>query len=108
MSGSAPDPPPASQSSLSQSASQSSQSQSASQSSQSQPAKEERVWRLKDCTMEIGSVGKKDPKKDVYMTFDLIFQFDDDPTPKVVGELTPTRHQKLSSVIKLIFRATEQ
>ena len=81
MSGSAPDPPPASQSSL---------SQPASQSSHSQPAKE-------DCT-----VGKKDPMKDVYMTFDLIFKFDDDPTLKVVGKLTP--HQKQIYVLQGIAR----
>ena len=96
MSGSAPDPPPASQSS---------QSQPASQSSKSQPAKEERVWRLKDCTMEIGSVGKKDPKKDVYMTFDLIFQFDDDPTPKVVGEMTPAPPSKTEFCNKINFQS---
>ena len=96
MSGSAPDPPPASQSSL---------SQPASQSSQSQPAKEERVWRLKDCTMEIGSVGKKDPKKDVYMTFDLIFKLDDDPTPKVVGELTPTLPSKTEFCNTIYFQS---
>ena len=47
--------------------------------------KEEREWTLKDCTMEIASMGKKDPK-DEFMTIDLIFKLEDDPTPKVVGK----------------------
>ena len=49
--------------------------------------KEERIWTLKDCKMEVVSVGKKDPLNDESMTVDLVFTFDDDPTPKVVGEL---------------------
>ena len=64
--------------------------QSASQGQSSQatqgPDKEERVYALKDCTMEVVSVGKKDPVKDEYMTIDLVFTFPDNPTPKVVGE----------------------
>ena len=64
--------------------------QSASQGQSSQatqgPAKEERVYVLKDCTMEVVSVGKKDPVKDEHMTIDLVFTFPDNPTPKVVGE----------------------
>ena len=48
--------------------------------------KEEREWSLKDCTMEIASMGKKD-SKDEFMTIDLIFKMDDDPTPKIVGKL---------------------
>ena len=55
--------------------------------------------------MEIGSVGKKDPKKDVYMTFDLIFKLDDDPTPKVVGELTPTLPSKTEFCNKIYFQS---
>ena len=58
------------------------------QGSQGHPAeKEEREWRLKDCTMEIASMGKKDPK-DEFMTIDLVFKMDDEPVPKVVGKLT--------------------
>ena len=37
--------------------------------------------------MDVASVGKKDPLNDESMTVDLVFTFDDDPTPKVVGEL---------------------
>ena len=60
----------------------------ASQGQGSQPAeKEEREWALKDCHMDVASVGKKDPLNDESMTVDLVFTFDDDPTPKVVGEL---------------------
>merc|ERR1719193_1548668 len=46
--------------------------------------KEERQWVLKDCTMEVTGIGKKDPVNDDSMTIDLIFTFDDDPSPKVV------------------------
>ena len=60
----------------------------ASQGQGSQGAeKEEREWALKDCHMDVASVGKKDPLNDESMTVDLVFTFDDDPTPKVVGEL---------------------
>ena len=65
------------------------QSASQGQSSQgqsSQATQEERVYVLKDCTMEVVSVGKKDPIKDECMTIDLVFTFPDNPTPKVVGE----------------------
>ena len=59
-----------------------------SQGQGSQPAeKEEREWALKDCHMDVASVGKKDPLNDESMTVDLVYTFDDDPTPKVVGEL---------------------
>ena len=51
----------------------------------SQKKREERVWNLKDCKMEIGSCGKKDDK-DQYMTLDLVFKFLDEPNPRVVGE----------------------
>lgn len=49
--------------------------------------REEKEWTLKDCKMDVVSVGKKDPLNDESMTIDLVFTFDDDPTPKVVGEL---------------------
>ena len=47
--------------------------------------KEERVFALKDCVMEVVSFGKKNPLKDDHMTIDLLFTFPDDPTPKAVG-----------------------
>ena len=53
----------------------------------SQGNQEDREFKLKDCIMEIVSVGKKDPLKDEFMTIDLVFKFEDDPVPKVVGEL---------------------
>ena len=52
----------------------------------SSQGKEEKEWKLKGCDMEIGGIGKKDPKKDEFMTIDLIFRFEDIPTPRVVGE----------------------
>ena len=63
-----------------------SMAQNASQGQSSQATQEERVYVLKDCTMEVVSVGKKDPIKDECMTIDLVFTFPDNPTPKVVGE----------------------
>ena len=61
------------------------------ESSQENPSQsnssEERVWKLKDCEMKIGSCGKRDPK-DQFMTIDLVFRFSDNPNSKVVGEYT--------------------
>lgn len=62
-------------------------SPSASQGQDSQSEREEKQWALKDCTMEVTGIGKKDPVNDDSMTIDLIFTFEDDPSPKVVGEL---------------------
>ena len=55
--------------------------------SQSDPSSNprERVWKLKDAKMEIGSCGKKNDK-DPFMTLDLVFKFDDEQNTKVVGE----------------------
>lgn len=72
---------------MAQSASQGPGSQgpgSQGQASQGQE-KEEKELVLKDCTMEVVSVGKKDPMKDEFMTIDLVFTFPDNPTPKSVG-----------------------
>ena len=71
---------------MAQSASQGQSSQGQSSQATQGPDKEERVYALKDCTMEVVSVGKKDPIKDECMTIDLVFTFPDNPTPKVVGE----------------------
>ena len=48
--------------------------------------KTERVWKLKDCEMSLGSFSKRSPT-DAFMTLDLVFCFPDDPVPKIVGEL---------------------
>ena len=53
----------------------------------SQGRQEDTEWKLKDCVMEVASIGKKDASKDEFMTIDLIFKFTEDPIPKVVGEL---------------------
>ena len=59
---------------------------SSSQPSLSQsPKKEERVWRLRDATMEVASCGKKNGN-DQFMTLDLLFQLDGEPTQRVVGK----------------------
>ena len=52
---------------------------------QPDPANKERVWKLKGGTMHVGACGKKS-ERDLCMTLDLVFQFDDEPLPKVVGE----------------------
>ena len=67
-----------------------------SQASQGNTAadKEGREWRLKDCTMEIAGIGKKDSKAEI-MTIDLVFKLDDEPMPKVVGKLTVKALNKL-------------
>ena len=54
--------------------------------------KQEREWALKYGTMEVLSVGKKDPQKDEYMTIDLVFTMDDNPIPKSVGEYFADLH----------------
>lgn len=54
-------------------------------SSQSDSSKKERVWKLKGGTMYVGACGKKNTR-DQCMTLDLVFQFDDEPSPKVVGK----------------------
>ena len=51
--------------------------------SPSQADKKERVWKLKDGKMEIGSCGKKN-EKDPFMTLDLVFKFDEEQNTKVV------------------------
>ena len=53
----------------------------------SQGTEEDTEWKLKDCSMEIVSVGKKDPIKDEFMTLDLVFKFPNNPIPQVVGKL---------------------
>ena len=50
------------------------------------PDNQEIEWALRDGTMEVISIGKRDAQKDEYMTIDLVFKMDDDPTPKAVGE----------------------
>ena len=63
-------------------------SQSAPSSSQTpneSTSREEKVWKLKDCEMTIGSCGKRDTK-DQFMMIDLVFKFSDNANPKVVGE----------------------
>ena len=45
----------------------------------------DRVWNLKDCQMHVANIGKRSVK-DTCMTLDLVFEFDDDPTQKVVGK----------------------
>ena len=65
----------------------------------SQGREEDREWKLKDCVMEISSIGKKDASKDDFMTIDLIFKFDDDPIPKVVGEYMVNGEKKSQKVI---------
>ena len=58
-------------------------SQSPPESSQETPSqstkREERVWKLKDCDMKIGSCGKRDIK-DQFMMIDLVFKFSDNAT----------------------------
>ena len=61
-------------------------SQNPSQNPSQDPSKKERVWKLKDGTMEIASCGKKEEKHQ-FMTLDLVFKFDDEPNNQVVGEL---------------------
>ena len=46
----------------------------------------EKVWKLKDVKMTVGVYGKR-RAEDSSMVVDLVFEFEDDPTPKVVGEL---------------------
>ena len=46
--------------------------------------RDQKKWKLKDCSMRIGSYGKRSVK-DQAMTLDLVFDFDGDPTSKVVG-----------------------
>ena len=47
--------------------------------------KSERKWKLKDCSMHVGMYGKR-AVKDQAMTIDLVFDFEGDPTSKVVGK----------------------
>ena len=54
--------------------------------SQADENQNERVWKLKDCKMTVGVYGKR-RAGDASMIVDLVFEFDDEPTPKVVGEL---------------------
>jgi hypothetical protein len=57
-----------------------------SQDSSQDPSKKERVWKLKDGKMEISSCGKKN-ERDPFMSIDMVFKFDDEPSSQVVGEL---------------------
>ena len=45
----------------------------------------ERVLELKDCEMRVGWYGKV-AEKDQFMTINLVFDFPDMPTSKIVGE----------------------
>ena len=45
----------------------------------------DRVWKLKDCQMYVAHICKRSVN-DACMTLDLVFEFDDDPTKKVVGK----------------------
>ena len=66
--------------------SQSSNSQGNSQQdTQREQDQTERVGKLKGGTMHVAACGKK-TERDLFMTLDLVFKFDGDPTPKVVGE----------------------
>ena len=59
-------------------------SQPSSSQSQSQSTSE-KLWQLKhNITMTVGAHGKK-TSHDKFMTLDLIFRFEDDPNPKLVG-----------------------
>ena len=58
-----------------------------SQGSSQGEGKTEREWKLRDCTMSLGSFNKRSPT-DAFMTLDLVFCFPDDPVPKIVGELS--------------------
>ena len=61
-------------------------SSSSSQPSQSLSDKqEEEEWKLKDCSMEVVNIGKRDAK-DEFMTIDLIFRFHENPAPIAVGK----------------------
>ena len=53
-------------------------------SSQEDENQNERVWKLKDCKMTVGVYGKR-RAGDASMIVDLVFEFEDEPTPKVVG-----------------------
>ena len=44
-----------------------------------------KIWTLKDCLMEVGSLGKKSDT-DSFMTVDLVFRLDGSTTPIVVGK----------------------
>ena len=57
-------------------------SQNLSQGSQ----EDAKIWSLVDGTMEVKSYGKKS-ESDLFMTIDLEFRFDDEPNPKVVGNV---------------------
>ena len=69
-----------------------------SEPSQSDSSKKERVWKLKGGDMYVGSCGKKNDR-DPCMTLDLVFKFDDEPSPKVVGEFHPTHVSLFNSHI---------
>ena len=50
---------------------------------------------MKGGTMYVGACGKKNTK-DQCMTLDLVFKFDDEPSPKVVGKYCQNPYSTLA------------